>query len=870
MADMYNKDYANDILRKLKQKIISENPEAVDALDAFAEEGAGEESGETIIEEVSLFDIEPEDEEDSEQEAGNLPEEDQAPEEEEDSLQEEMQSSPAVDIFDEEEDGFEDEDESQEDMIWETVPDADEDAPEVEDDSPVAEQERDDDIAPWDITPTFEEEQTKEEQESLPVPEETPKKPKSKGRKKKSPQKELPEEEPIEEDLPALRQEEILEESVVDLPLEEAPGAEEDAEASIEDQSVPSFVLAKKKRKIADDPEESVLVQKSEKQIDVLKRPLPRGQKVTRSSFFYQEKIGSSPEEEDKSNNSITAWRSLVGRAGWTLAALVVMVVLTLFSAALECIPGVKSIIFHVSSTETLNQLAMLLDSGCLLIGLLLFLPAIIQSVKRIRDGVFDGELATAAVAFLAFVYQLVSALVGGELFFVCFPFLFLVTASQFGRLCMAVALRNSAEICLNSHLGTTAVLRRASDLPEVQEALAESSAEHHVVMSTAKFDNPDAFLARLEKEYISSRYNWISLLGIAIVGIIAFAFAYIYQSPHALGNGLAVLGAAFPLSLFVVHHWSFFRLSRELRAVNMTVAGEAAVHELANADVVCLRDVDAFPPAQIKLTNIKLCDDKRLDLLFLRLNALFATLGGPLNGLFTVSGKNVTRPVQVSITEINPDGITAMVDGDCLVVGKGAYMAQKGIAFMYDARDEYHFRCVDAPIMFVATNGVSSAKVYLKYRMSEAFENYVRRLSRLGISVVIRTADPFITPRMIDHLSCLEKGTAGVVRSTVEAKIVKDALSSGLIGYSVKPQELYKTRFLFSAYRRMQKYLPWLSLAGIPLCGVLCALSVAAGSITLPLMIVLYQLLGTIPALCIVEAVLRKYNMGDKHHNDK
>ena len=89
--------------------------------------------------------------------------------------------------------------------------------------------------------------------------------------------------------------------------------------------------------------------------------------------------------------------------------------------------------------------------------------------------------------------------------------------------------------------------------------------------------------------------------------------------------------------------------------------------------------------------------------------------------------------------------------------------------------------------------------------------------------------------------------------------------LSGGLIGYGTKPQTLYESRFLFSAYRRMQKSLPWVSMASIPLCGVLCALSAAAGAVALPLMAILYSILGALPALFVIEAVLRKYNMGDK-----
>jgi len=859
MADMYNKDYADDILRKLKQKIISENPEAVEALDAFAEATPPEtDEVEETAEEISIFDVESgEEDEPSEQDQTDFLQDEEGEEsasapidyyedeaDEEDETEEDAFGyAEEVSEEDEEEDAFgytdEDEDEDEEEEYWESDEDEAEDT------------EEDDGIPPWETVEEDESEDDfsfEEEEDALDSDQEIPEYDESEEPDSLIDEEIPPENTENEEDAPEIEE----------IPSEIDTYAENEG-----DQEDILPLLSKRRRKITEDPEESVLVQKSEEQTDVLKHPLPRGQKLT-SSFFLRRKQKEG-EEEHPGNSSITAWRTVLAHTRWTFVALILMALITAFLVVLECIPALRCAMLGKLEADLATKAAMLLDSLCLLVCLLIYLPAIIQGIKRLSDRVLDVELSTAAIAFVAMVYQTVVAFLDKGLFLVGMPFAFLLTLSQLSRLFMALAVQNSAEICLNSHNGTTVVLRRASDLPEVKEALADSEYDHHLVMSTAKFTDPNAFLARLEKEHISSRYNLIGLCGALLMGVISGVFAAVYKSPHAVGYGIAVLCAAYPLTAYLVHHWSFFRLAKELKQANMTVAGEYAVYELANADVMCLRDVDAFPAKDVKITHIKLCEDKRLDLIFIRLRALFAVLGGPLSGLFSVSGESVDRQIDVSVTEITPDGISATVDGEIIHVGKGAYMAQKGIAFMYDADDEAILRTTDTPIMFVSCGGVSSAKIYLRYQISEAFESYVHHLTGAGIGVILRTRDPFVTGRMIDRLSCLEKGTVGVVRSTLGGKTVTDAISGGLVGYGTKPQHLYRTRFLFSAYRRMQKSLPWLSLASIPLCGVLCALSVAAGAVSLSLMTVLYQLLGVIPSLLIVEAVLRKYHMGDK-----
>ena len=902
MADMYNRDYADDILRKLKQKIISENPDAVETLEAFATDTAPEteveEADEALldmqIEEPSLFD---EDSHDDEEEIDDVPSSipEVVPEVEEEAEEAEAPFIAVTEttFFDQEpQDDQEEvaplydapeEDESALVLVTEapSFKDGQDDKEEEEADSfeDVPEEKQSD--APIDA---FSAEEAEEDYFSTEEVEENPESDREEAESVIFTGEEeqwIADEEELEEDVDfdedgcsavtvlAEDEEDNDQEEITEEEADDASDRVPFAEYMDNEEEILPLVLKKNKRKMAED-EASVLVQNKTEETDVLKHPLPKGQKVSPSFFLKRNKSSKPADSEETQNTAITAWRAVLHHTRWTFIGVICMAIITLFLGVLECVSPVKGWIFSFENTEALHKATMLLDSGCLLLCLLLFLPVIIESVKRLSDKVLDGEFICAAVSLLAVVYQAVCALLGKELFLIGFPFAVLLTLSQLSRLLVSLAVKNSAEICLNSHNGTTAVLRRASDLPEVKKALADSPFSHHAIMSTAKFTDTNPFLSRLDKEHVSSRYNTVVAISIGVVGIVAAVFAYLFQSPHAIGQGLAVLAAAFPLSLFVLHNWSYYRLAAELKRANMTVAGAAAVYELANADAVCLRDVDAFPHSNVKITRVMLCDDKRLDRCFVRLRALFEVIGGPLNGLFSVSGYEADCPVSVAVQEITADGISAIVDGESIFVGKGAYMVQKGVRFSYDADDEQLLRNADTPIMFVAIGGVSAAKLYLRYKMSEAFESYVHHLNNVGISVVLRTGDPFITTAMIDRLACLEKGSVGVVRISVGGKTATDALTGGLVGYGTPPKAMYKTRFLFSAYRKMQQSLPWLSLASIPLCGVLCAFSVAAGAISLSLMVVLYQILGVVPTFFIIEAVLRKYQMGDNQHHDK
>ena len=421
-----------------------------------------------------------------------------------------------------------------------------------------------------------------------------------------------------------------------------------------------------------------------------------------------------------------------------------------------------------------------------------------------------------------------------------------------------------SAEILLASQGGTTAVLRRCTDMPEVAASLAASKQTYEKVLSTARFSNREEFFARLRNVYVSSRANLVGFIMSFVCGLAVAVFLACNGHSDYVGVGLVSVCAAFPSSLISLHTWAYLRLQSQLYHKRMVGAGEHIVHELADADVLCYTDIDAFPTSESRIRKIKVCGEKRLDKLFEHLSALFATLGGPLNGLFSVSGDYVRLDVPVEIKQITEEGISAVVNDERILVGRGSYMQQHGITFYYDAEDEQQLRNPDTPIMFVACEGLGAAKLYLSYGMNEQFEAYIQHLSKLGVGVVLRTADPNVTYRMIDRVSCLEQGSVGIVRSKITVAEEAKTKSNGLVGYNVTPKELYASKFLFASYRRMQQLLPILSSAMIPFCSILCGLAATARVGSLGWLAVMCQFLTLTPTLLIIESVLRKFQLGD------
>ena len=128
----------------------------------------------------------------------------------------------------------------------------------------------------------------------------------------------------------------------------EEPAAEEDftdQETVEAHEEIFPLVVKKRKHKVTAD-EASVLVQNNAEETDVLKHPLPKGQKVSASFFLKRNRSKKSGDGDENQNTAITAWRAVLHHTRWTFIGLVCMAIVTLFLGVLECISPVKNLIF--------------------------------------------------------------------------------------------------------------------------------------------------------------------------------------------------------------------------------------------------------------------------------------------------------------------------------------------------------------------------------------------------------------------------------------------------------------------------------------------------------------------------------------------
>lgn len=583
-----------------------------------------------------------------------------------------------------------------------------------------------------------------------------------------------------------------------------------------------------------------------------------------------------------ETNLTLTAARTFATRRLRAVFATVATGVLALFTLLYETIPSFALAVLSALGLLETKGMAHALDFAVLLVATLIFIPKIKHSILALRERVVSPDFAVFICASVTALFLLVRIFAGNGIFvFAALPAVFALFVAQLCHMLSLLTSITNAQICLESEGGATTVLRSPSELPDVKAALGHKVAEKRQIMSVARFSDQGAFLKKLSGSYLSPRFSLLSLIVSGALALICALFYGFVTSFTYVADVFSlfsiVLCASVSLSLFMLHSYAYRRLCRVLHESKMAVAGEGAVYEGADADVLCYADLEAIPQENVEVVKIKLSGNHRMDLVFGYLGALFAKVGGPLDGHFRVSGETEYKPKKVVLTEVEEDGISAVIDGVTFCAGRGAYMQRHGIPFYYDAEDEIQLENEKTAIMFTAMDGVGSAKLYLRYSFSESFEKLVCDLEKEGVSTIIRTCDPNVTPALLSRIAGAAKGKVGIIRNrlTQEAPAV-ETVTDGLVAYGVTPKGIYKTRFLFAAYRRMQQRMPLVACLIAPVCALVCTVMAlyygyllaqgaqGAGLFSVPLWALLCQLFSALPLMVMLETVLRKFPVGD------
>ncbi len=307
-------------------------------------------------------------------------------------------------------------------------------------------------------------------------------------------------------------------------------------------------------------------------------------------------------------------------------------------------------------------------------------------------------------------------------------------------------------------------VMRRLSTRDSVMEnaAVADldtASLDDGDVIKIQKTDFVDGYFWRTKNTSDSSR----SYVGLAIVISIALAATVgIYAAVIKNSDGVspvsaafAALSAALPASMVIVGCYPFYRANYQAYENDSTIIGEGSVEEYSGIGVISFDDVNVFPSYNVKVRNVRLYNNCRIDKVLYYAASVFSSTGGPLSDVFEVATMETGHSDNVDILETGSGYIEALVNNKSVMFGSAEALLGLGIIIPDDVVGEHDDIPMDCSVMYMIYQRKLVAKMIVNYVIDPDFEFILKQLTASGMCVCVKTFDPNIDENMIyRHLS--------------------------------------------------------------------------------------------------------------------
>lgn len=381
-------------------------------------------------------------------------------------------------------------------------------------------------------------------------------------------------------------------------------------------------------------------------------------------------------------------------------------------------------------------------------------------------------------------------------------------------------------------------------------------------VMRIEKTDFVDGFFTRLYTPDPTTNLFMSCAMGIVVALSVLFG---VFTGVRG-GSGVEIarvvivsLCTMAPLSVFLGFAYPFWRANMASRDYDSTIIGESSLTEYANASIVTFDDKNVFPSYSVKVQNIRIYNNARIDRVMYYAASVFAKAGGPLQDVFEVATIEMGHSDNVNIFDTDRGFLAAEVDGVNILFGSAKALAERGLKIPRTVFDEDADMSDELSIMYMFREDRLVAKMYIQYVMDGDIELILGQFQNSGLYVCVRTFDPNIDERMIARKVNMKRIPLKVVRYASTENETAEKASSGLVTCG-SPKSLlqvisYCDKVLHTKKTNIALYVLAMLIGAAVM--VLLTLSGSIGVMT-SLYIALYQLLWLVPMLVSSKMFIR------------
>lgn len=320
------------------------------------------------------------------------------------------------------------------------------------------------------------------------------------------------------------------------------------------------------------------------------------------------------------------------------------------------------------------------------------------------------------------------------------------------------------------------------------RDSMMESEAVAGMQLDTSLADEGD--IIKIQKTDFAEGYFYHtnnkgttgnSYCGLAIgasiaLGLIVAIYAAVTKSASMLQTGYATVSASLPASMILISCFPFYSANKLAYDNDSTIIGEGSVEEYSGVGVISFDDVNVFSSNDVKVKNVRLYNNSRIDKVLYYASSVFSATGGPLADVFEVATFETGRSSNVEIIETGNGYIEAKVSDKSVIFGRADALSNIGIILPSDVTSEEGELPPGYSVMYMIYQHKLVSKMIVSYTLDPDFEYILKQLTESGMCVCVKTFDPNIDEEMIYRQVSSDKYSLRVIKYKNTEEITKYA----------------------------------------------------------------------------------------------
>lgn len=307
---------------------------------------------------------------------------------------------------------------------------------------------------------------------------------------------------------------------------------------------------------------------------------------------------------------------------------------------------------------------------------------------------------------------------------------------------------------------------------------------------------------------------------------------------PTAISAFAAASCACVAVSNMLAVNLPVSRLCRTARRAGAMVVGYEGVEQLGNVNAVLVDAEDLFPRGTVVLEGIRTFGSRAAaEDAIMAASALMREVGGPLSGVFdqVISENEDALPKVEGFTYEDGGGIVGKVDGRTITLGARALFINHRMP-VPAREEESQYASGNQQVIYIGVDEAVCAMLVLTYAADRRRKNELQRLEDSGVSVILRTTDPNVTPQLVSRLFGIDTASVGVLDSRLGSeyqKLVKNEIprADALVATKGRMESMMNVISACVEERRTAGMVVAIQTAAVVLCFVLVAFLACFGA---------------------------------------